>query len=54
MVNEDEFKKLLVTKLRSRTELVANSIVSSQLGNKVGFRKVSDDELGAKYEAVLV
>ena len=58
LVNEDEFKKLLVNLKIEETVAggsVANSIVSlSQLGNKVGFiGKVSDDELGAKYEAGL-
>ena len=58
LVNEDEFKKLLVNLKIEETVAggsVANSIVSlSQLDNKVGFiGKVSDDELGAKYEAGL-
>ncbi len=55
LVNEDEFKKLLSNLNIEETisgGSVANSIVSlSQLGNKVGFiGKVSDDELGKKYE----
>ncbi len=56
--DENEFKKLL-TKLKIEKTVsggsVANSIVGiSQLGNKVGFiGKVSDDELGKKYEAGL-
>ena len=55
LVDEKEFKKLL-TNLKIEETVsggsVANSIVGlSQLGNKVGFiGKVSDDELGAKYE----
>ena len=58
LVDESEFKKLL-SNLRIEETVsggsVANSIVGlSQLGNKVGFiGKVSDDELGAKYEAGL-
>ena len=53
--DENEFKKLL-TNLKIEKPVsggsVANSIVGiSQLGNKVGFiGKVSDDDLGAKYE----
>ena len=53
--DEDEFKNLL-TDLKIEKTIsggsVANSIVGlSQLGNKVGFiGKVSDDELGKKYE----
>ena len=53
--DENEFKKLLtnlkIEKLVSGGS-VANSIVGiSQLGNKVGFiGKVSDDDLGGKYE----
>ena len=55
LVDEDEFKKLLSNLKIEETVSggsVANSIVGlSQLGNKVGFiGKVSDDELGAKYE----
>ena len=55
LVNENEFKKLLSNLKIEETVSggsVANSIVGlSQLGNKVGFiGKVSDDELGAKYE----
>ena len=55
LVNEDEFKKLLSNLNIEETisgGSVANSIVGlSQLGNKVGFiGKVSDDELGKKYE----
>ena len=55
LVDEVEFKKLL-TSLRIEETIsggsVANSIVGlSQLGNQVGFiGKVSDDELGQKYE----
>ena len=55
LVNEKEFKKLL-SNLRIEETVsggsVANSIVGlAQLGNKVGFvGKISDDELGAKYE----
>ncbi len=55
LVNETEFKKLL-SKLTIEETVsggsVANSIVGlSQLGNKVGFiGKISDDELGKKYE----
>ena len=55
LVNEDEFKKIL-SKLKIEETMaggsVANSIVGlAQLKNKVGFiGKVSDDELGAKYE----
>ena len=58
LVDEREFKKLL-SNLRIEETVsggsVANSIVGlSQLGNKVGFiGKVSDDELGAKYEVGL-
>ena len=58
LVDESEFKKLL-SNLRIEETVsggsVANSIVGlSQLGNKVGFiGKVSDDELGAKYEVGL-
>jgi sugar/nucleoside kinase (ribokinase family) len=55
LVDESEFKKLLSTlKIEDTVSggSVANSIVGlSQLGNKVGFiGKVSDDELGKKYE----
>ncbi len=55
LVNEAEFKKLLSTLKVEETVSggsVANSIVGlSQLGNKVGFiGKVSDDDLGSKYE----
>ena len=55
LVNENELKKLLVDLKIEETVAggsVANSIVSlSQLGNKVGFiGKISDDELGSKYE----
>ena len=53
--DENEFKKLLTNLKIEKTVSggsVANSIVGiSQLGNKVGFiGKVSDDELGTKYE----
>ena len=55
LVNEAEFKKLLSTLKIEETVSggsVANSIVGlSQLGDKVGFiGKVSDDDLGGKYE----
>ena len=55
LVNENELKKLLEDLKVEETVAggsVANSIVSlSQLGNKVGFiGKISDDELGSKYE----
>jgi len=55
LVDEGEFKKLLSSLKIEETVSggsVANSIVGlSQLGNNVGFiGKVSDDELGAKYE----
>ena len=55
LVDEVEFKKLLSPLKIEETVSggsVANSIVGlSQLGNKVGFiGKVSDDELGNKYE----
>jgi fructokinase len=55
LVDEVEFKKLLSTLKIEETVSggsVANSIVGlSQLGNQVGFiGKVSDDELGDKYE----
>ena len=55
LVDEKEFKKLL-TNLKIEETVsggsVANSIVGlSQLGNNVGFiGKISDDELGKKYE----
>ena len=53
--DENEFKKLLSNLKIEKTVSggsVANSIVGiSQLGNKVGFiGKVSDDDLGSKYE----
>jgi len=53
--DENEFKKLLTDLKIEKTVSggsVANSIVGiSQLGNKVGFiGKVSDDDLGSKYE----
>ena len=53
--DENEFKKLLTNLKIEKTVSggsVANSIVGiSQLGNKVGFiGKVSDDDLGTKYE----
>ena len=56
--DENEFKKLLSNLKIEKTVSggsVANSIVGlSQLGNKVGFiGKVSDDELGSKYEVGL-
>ena len=55
LIDETEFKKLLSNLKIEETVSggsVANSIVGlSQLGNKVGFiGKVSDDELGQKYE----
>ena len=55
LVDEAEFKKLLSSLKIEETVSggsIANSIVGlSQLGNKVGFiGKVSDDELGNKYE----
>ena len=55
LVDEAEFKKLLSSLKIEETVAggsVANSIVGlSQLGNNVGFiGKISDDELGAKYE----
>ena len=55
LIDEVEFKKL-ITSLKIEETIsggsVANSIVGlSQLGNQVGFiGKVSDDELGQKYE----
>ena len=53
--DESEFKNLLTNLKIEKTVSggsIANSIVGiSQLGNKVGFiGKVSDDELGSKYE----
>ncbi len=58
LVDEIEFKRLLKNLKIEETVAggsVANSIVGlSQLGNNVGFiGKVSDDELGIKYEAGL-
>ncbi len=59
LVNETEFKKIL-SNLKIEETIsggsVANSIVGlSQLGNKVGFiGKVSDDDLGNKYENGLI
>ena len=55
LVGENEFKKLLSNLKIEETVAggsVANSIVGlAQLGNNVGFiGKVSDDELGIKYE----
>ena len=55
LVDENEFKELLSSlKIEDTVSggSIANSIVGlSQLGNEVGFiGKVSDDELGAKYE----
>ena len=55
LVDEKEFKKLLLNLKIEETVSggsVANSIVGlSQLGNDVGFiGKISDDDLGAKYE----
>ncbi len=55
LVNENEFKKLLSNLKIEETVAggsVANSIVGlAQLGNDVGFiGKISDDELGIKYE----
>ena len=55
LIDEAEFKKLLRSLKIEETisgGSVANSIVGlSQLGNQVGFiGKVSDDELGQKYE----
>ena len=59
LVNEDEFKNLMLSLKIEETisgGSVANSIVGlSQLGNKVGFLgKVSDDDLGQKYEDGLI
>ena len=58
LVDEAEFKKLLSTLKIEETisgGSVANSIVGlSQLGKKVGFiGKISDDDLGNKYEQAL-
>ena len=55
LVDENEFDNLLSNLKIEETVSggsVANSIVGlSQLGNKVGFiGKISDDELGSKYE----
>ena len=55
LIDETEFKKLIsLLKVEETVSggSVANSIVGlSQLGNKVGFiGKISDDELGNKYE----
>ena len=55
LVNENEFKTLIANLKIEETVAggsVANSIVGlSQLGNNVGFiGKVSDDDLGSKYE----
>jgi|TARA_B110001452_G_scaffold154837_1_gene128815 sugar/nucleoside kinase (ribokinase family) len=55
LIDEEEFKKLLDNLKIEETVSggsVANSIVGlSQLGNKAGFiGKISDDELGQKYE----
>ncbi len=55
LINEEEFNRLLSSLKIEETisgGSVANSIVGlSQLGNQVGFiGKVSDDELGQKYE----
>jgi len=55
LIDEEEFKKLLSSLNIEETisgGSVANSIVGlSQLGNEVGFiGKISDDELGQKYE----
>ena len=55
LIDENEFKKL-ISNLKIEETIsggsVANSIVGlSQLGNDVGFiGKISDDDLGAKYE----
>ena len=59
LVDEAEFKKLMYSLKIEETVSggsVANSIVGlSQLGNKVGFiGKISDDELGKKYEEGLM
>ena len=59
LVNEDEFQNL-ISSLKIEETIsggsVANSIVGlSQLGNEVGFLgKVSDDDLGQKYEDGLI
>ena len=55
LIDKEEFKKLLDNLKIEETVSggsVANSIVGlSQLGNKAGFiGKISDDELGQKYE----
>ena len=56
LIFEDEEFKSMLSNLNIEKTIsggsVANSIVGlSQLGNKVGFiGKVSDDELGSKYE----
>ncbi len=55
LVDEKEFKKLISNLKIEETVSggsVANSMVGlAQLGNNVGFiGKISDDELGAKYE----
>ena len=55
LIDEVEFKNLLASLKIEETisgGSVANSIVGlSQLGNRVGFiGKISDDELGQKYE----
>ena len=59
LVDEAEFKNLISTLKIEETVSggsVANSIVGlSQLGNKVGFiGKISDDDLGNKYEEGLI
>ena len=59
LIEEDEFKKLLSNLKIEETVSggsVANSIVGlSQLNNKVGFiGKISDDDLGKKYEEGLI
>ena len=59
LVDEIEFKKLLFSLKIEETisgGSVANSIVGlSQLGNQVGFiGKISDDDLGSKYEKGLI
>ena len=59
LINEKEFRNL-ISSLKIEETIsggsVANSIVGlSQLGNKVGFLgKVSDDDLGQKYEEGLI
>ena len=54
LVDENEFNKLLSNLKIEETVSggsVANSIVGlAQLGNKVGFIKISDDKFGLKYE----